>query len=149
MGGVLGQSGTLRKCNPSNNLRWVCQVDIGVWMSRAVLAHKLGFRTSPNPEVSWNLRNWPEGFVEGEENRLFIACEGKWIGYFKLAPYALFNRADSAAPYTLLFDTRSWTPIEPALVLRFRGFTYNVPSTLQHRSDAHISSIDSQQSSRQ
>jgi len=116
-------------------------------MSRAVLAHKLGFRTSPNPEVSWNLRNWPEGFVEGEENRLFIACEGKWTGYFRLAPYALFNRADSSAPYTLLFDTRSWTRIEPVPVRRFRGFTYDVPSTPQRRSDTHVTSIDSQESS--
>ena len=81
-------------------------------MSRAVFAHKLELRTSKNPEAAWNLRNWPEGYVEGEDNRLFIACQGKWIGYFKLAPYALFNRTDSAAPYTLLFDTRSWTPIK-------------------------------------
>jgi len=118
-------------------------------MSRAVLAHKLGFRTSPNPEVSWNLRNWPEGFVQGEENRLFIACEGRWIGYFRLAPYALFNRADTAAPYTLLFDTRSWTRIEPVPVQQFRGFTYDVPSTSQHRSHTHITDVDPQESSHQ
>jgi hypothetical protein len=114
-------------------------VDIGIWMSREVLADKLVLRTSRNPEAAWNLRNWPEGFVEGEENRLFIACEGKWIGYFKLAPDVLLNRADSAAPYTLLFDTRTWTAIEPAPVRPFRGFTYNVPSAAQPKLHNRVS----------
>jgi hypothetical protein len=127
----MGQSGTLRNCKPSNNLRWVCQVDIGIWMSRAVLAHKLELRTSRNPRATWNLRNWPQGYVEGEENRLFVACEGKWIGYFKLAPYMIWNRFDTAVPYTLVFDTRTWTPTQHVPVHRFRGFTHNVPAAAE------------------
>ena len=99
-------------------------------MSRAVLAHKLEYRTSRNPRATWNLRNCPS-FVKGEENRLFIACEGNWIGYFKLASYVLWNRFDDAVPYALVFDTRTWTPIPHAPVKRFRGFTYNVPSTTE------------------
>ena len=97
-------------------------------MSRAVLAHKLELRTSRNPRATWNLRNWPQGYVEGEENRLFVACEGRWIGYFKLAQDMLWNRFDPAVPYTLLFDTRTWTPIQSVTVHRFRGFTYKVPA---------------------
>lgn len=118
-------------------------------MSRQVFAHKLAFRTSRNPEAAWNLRNWPEGFIDGAENRLFVACEGKWIGYFKLAQDVLWNRADIAAPYTLLFDTRTWTPIKPVAVRRFRGFTYNVPSTLKPKSNEHIIDTIAQQSDAQ
>ena len=114
-------------------------------MSRAVFAHKLELRTSRNPEAAWNLRNWPEGYVAGGHNRLFIACEGKWIGYFKLAPDAVFNPKDSAAPYTLLFDTRSWTPIKSVPVRRFRAFTYKVPSRLDH-GDVHQLSTNSRHS---
>ena len=38
----------------------------------------------------------------------------------------LFNPKDSTH-YTLIFDTRTWTPIQPSPVHRFRGFTYKVP----------------------
>ena len=40
----------------------------------------------------------------------------------------LYNRHDRATPYTMLFDTRTWTRIEPVPAPRFRGFTYDVPS---------------------
>jgi hypothetical protein len=127
----MGQIETLVKCISNNNLRWVCQVDIGIWMSRTVLAHKLELRTSRNPNATWNLRNWPAGYVEGEENRLFVACEGKWIGYFKLAQGMLWNRFDTVVPYTLIFATRTWTPIQHVPVPRFRGFTYKVPAAAE------------------
>jgi hypothetical protein len=77
------------------------------------------------------LRNWPAGYAEGEENRVFIASEGKWIGYFKMAPYMIWNRFDAAVPYTLVFDTRTWTPIPHVPVHRFRGFTYSVPTVAE------------------
>ena len=104
-------------------------MDIGVWMGRDTLAEKLSLRRDKNPEAAWNLRRWPSGFVEGEENRLFVASEGAWRGYFKLADQVLWNREDVAVPYTLLFDTRTWTPIPARPAGRFRGFTYKVPAT--------------------
>ncbi len=39
----------------------------------------------------------------------------------------LYSPNDDRAPFALLFDTRTWTTIEPVVVKRFRGFTYNVP----------------------
>ncbi len=106
-------------------------MDIGVWMSRETLEDKLALRGDKNPEGAWNLGRWPSGFVEGEENCLFVASEGAWRGYFKLADGALLNRADPTAGFTLLFDTRTWTPIPPEPRTRFRGFTYKVPASPQ------------------
>ena len=40
----------------------------------------------------------------------------------------LYSPNDDRAPFALLFDTRTWTTIEPVVVKRFRGFTYNVPN---------------------
>jgi hypothetical protein len=105
-------------------------MDIGVWMTGPVLEHKLEARDERNPEQAWNIARWPSGLsTEGpEENRLFIASEGAWRGYFVLAGEALYNPKDPRTPFTLLFDTRTWTPIHPPVPLtRFRGFTYKVP----------------------
>jgi hypothetical protein len=103
-------------------------VDIGVWMSRETLEDKLALRQDSNPQAAWNLNRWPSGFREGEQNRLLVASEGAWRGYFRLADHVLVNRADPAAAYTLLLDTRTWTPIPPVPATRFRGFTYKVPA---------------------
>jgi hypothetical protein len=96
-------------------------------MSRATLNEKLSLRRQPNPETAWNLRNWPTGFTDGETNRLFVAVELAWRGYFTFTD-ALFNPRDHAVPYSILFNTKTWTPIRPIEARRFRGFTYNVPS---------------------
>lgn len=103
-------------------------MDLGVWMRADVLEHKLEARDERNPEQAWNLGRWPKGLSEPGEHRLFVACNGAWRGYFKLSGDALYNPDDSRTPYTILFDTRSWTRIEPVPVERFRGFTYSVPS---------------------
>ena len=108
-------------------------MDIGVWMSHDTLEDKLALRRESNPEGAWNLSRWPSGFVEGEENRLFVASEGAWHGYFKITD-ALWNRDDPDAAYTLLFDTRTWTTFPPVAATRFRGFTYAVPPTGPDRS---------------
>jgi hypothetical protein len=102
-------------------------MDIGVWMNRSTLAHKLEAQDEKNPEEAWNLARWPEGFSPQQTNRLFVASEGFWRGYFQLSKDALFNPADSKTPYALLFDTRTWAEIKPIPVKRFRGFTYQVP----------------------
>ena len=102
-------------------------MDIGVRMSKQTLAHKLEARHEKNPEQAWNLSKWPTQFSEPGENRLFVAVEGIWRGYFKLSKDALYNPNDTT-PYTLLFDTRTWTTIPPVSVKRFRGFTYKTPT---------------------
>jgi len=102
-------------------------MDIGVWMSVEVLEHKLQARQEDNTEQAWNLSRWPTGFTQEGEHRLFVAANDSWQGYFTLSPEALFNPNDQSAPFTLLFDTQSWTPIPPVPAKRFRGFTYNVP----------------------
>jgi hypothetical protein len=102
-------------------------MDIGVWMSAEVFEHKLQARQEKNTEQAWNLSRWPKGFTAGEKRRLFVATSGAWRGYFTLSGEALFNPADDSAPYTLLFDACSWTPIESVPTKHFRGFTYNIP----------------------
>jgi hypothetical protein len=106
-------------------------MDIGVWMRSDVLAHKLEAVHEKNTEQAWNLSRWPSRITEKAEHRLFVASSGYWRGYFKLGRDALFNPADKVAPYTLLFDTRSWTPIPKIPVSQFRGFTYHVPRLMQ------------------
>ena len=102
-------------------------VDIGVWMSAEVLEHKLEAREEQNTEQTWNLNRWPKGFTQEGEHHLYIASRGNWCGYFILSGEALFSPDDPSAPFTLLFDTQSWTSIPPTPAKRFRSFTYNVP----------------------
>jgi hypothetical protein len=97
-------------------------------MSGAVLEHKLDAQDEKNPEEAWNLARWPShAFRLGETNRLFVACDGAWRGYFVLSGEALYNPDDERTPFTILFDTRTWTEIRPVPAKRFRGFTYDVP----------------------
>jgi hypothetical protein len=96
-------------------------------MAAATLEHKLEAQDEPNPEQTWNLSRWPTRLTGDETNRLFVAVNGKWRGYFILQDEVLFNPSDSAR-YTLIFDTRTWTCIPPTPVRRFRGFTYKVPT---------------------
>jgi len=97
-------------------------------MGKKTLAHKLEARNEINPEEAWNLSRWPKKLSEEGDNRLFVASGGYWRGYFKLSKEALLNPRDKKVPYTLLFDTRTWTPIPKTPIHRFRGFTYKVPS---------------------
>ncbi len=102
-------------------------MDIGVWMRAEVLADKLDARSETNSEQAWNLARWPTALSEPGDHRLFVAVNGAWRGYFKIAGDALYNPDDARTPYTLLFDTTTWTPMTPVAVHRFRGFTYDVP----------------------
>lgn len=114
-------------------------MDIGVWMSKQTLDHKLRARYDQNSEQTWSLTRWPKGMSEQGENRLFIASGGQWRGYFTLADEALFNPRDTKVPYTLIFDTRTWTTITPTPVRRFRGFTYKVPTVPKPDNHVHSS----------
>jgi len=103
-------------------------MNIGVCMLTEVLADKLQARQEDNTEQAWNLSRWPKGFTQDGEHRLFVASKGAWRGYFTLRGEALFNPNDRSVPFTLLFDTRTWTSIRPVPAKRFRGFTYKVPN---------------------
>lgn len=97
-------------------------MDIGVYMSAEVLEHKLEAQSEGNTEEAWNVRRVPKGLGQsGQADRLFVACDGAWRGYFILSPEALWSPEDKRAPWTLLFDTKTWTPIRPMSVKRFRG----------------------------
>jgi hypothetical protein len=101
--------------------------DIGVWMRPEVLAHKLAARHRTKPIEAWNMGRWPTRLSRPGQHRLFVASNRAWRGYFRLCDDALYTAEDARAPFTLLFDARTWTPIEPLPVEPFRGFTYRVP----------------------
>jgi hypothetical protein len=96
-------------------------MDIGVWMAPEVLQHKLEARLERNTLASWNVRSIPSGLGESGPDRLFVASRGEWVGFFELEQDVLWTPDDPAAPVALLFDTRSWTPVHPGPVRRFRG----------------------------
>jgi hypothetical protein len=102
-------------------------------MSRETLREKLRQAGTDHPEAAWNLRSWPSGWGRPRRRHLFVALDGAWRGYFRLETNCLFNEEDRAVPYTLLFDTRTWTTIEAIPVKRFRGFTIDVPEELLPR----------------
>jgi len=104
-------------------------MDIGVWMSRAVLDHK---RATEFATQVWNLGDLPEGFVGAAgPHRLFVAVEGHWRGFFHLLPGVMQNDEDPGAPFTLAFDPRTWTPVLPERAPtkeRDTAFTVRVPA---------------------
>jgi hypothetical protein len=102
-------------------------------MNRGTLREKLRQAGTDHPEAAWNLRRWPTGWGRPRRRHLFVALDGAWRGYFRLEDVCLFNEKDQAVPYTLLFDTRTWTPIEAIPVKRFRGFTFEVPEDVLPR----------------
>ena len=104
--------------------------DIGVWMRPEVLTHKLAARHGPRPIEAWNMGRWPTRLSRPGHHHLFVASNAAWRGYFTLCDDALYTAEDPRAPFTLLFDARTWTPIAPLLVAHFRGFTYRVPALL-------------------
>ena len=104
-------------------------MDIGIWMNARTFEDKLDQQETPKPEAAWNLSRWPQGFSHDskQENRLFVACDGYWRGYFLISHEMLYLPEDEKTPYVMLFDTRTWTTIPNLPIKRFRGFTYKVP----------------------
>jgi hypothetical protein len=102
-------------------------VRVGVWMSRGVWAHKCDASAR---RQTWNLRAWPESAgVPRGPGRLYVAIRRHWRGYFRVEAFS-WHPADHAAPYTLVFDPRSWTPIPPVPSPsrdRALGYTLDVP----------------------
>jgi hypothetical protein len=87
-------------------------MDVGVWMSREVLAHK---RDRQHGTQVWNLRRVPQGLgaEESESHRLFVAVEGHWRGFFRLRTPILHNPHDPGGAYALVFDPGTWTAVLP------------------------------------
>ena len=104
-------------------------MDLGVWMSSAVLAHKQG--EAPGCVQVWNVGPLPDAFGRGRSpRRLFVAVRGQWRGFFVLSGQVLFNAQDAARPYTLIFDPRTWTPVAPQPApprAHGPGYTLQVP----------------------
>ena len=108
-------------------------MNIGVYCSPNVLAHKLERRHLPGKiEEVWNCSRTPKGMgLSPAPDRLVIACNGRWVGYFHLVPEVLIGDNDSAHACTLIFDAKSWTPLRNTLPRKpFRGWTYKVPEEL-------------------
>ena len=100
-------------------------MDLGVTMSTEVLEHKLEEAAERHRRVAtWNTRRLPKRLTPGWTNRLFVACEGFWRGYFALSDEVCWNPEDEAAPYALIFDPGQWTAITPISAPYFRGWKY-------------------------
>ena len=83
-------------------------MNIGVWMSSGVLAHK---REVDYQTQTWNLRELPEEFSRSSgPYRMFVAVDGYWRGFFVLKQIGC-NMQDKTSPWTVAFDPRTWTPV--------------------------------------
>ena len=104
-------------------------MNLGVWMSRGVLAHKRD--ASEHTTQAWNLKALPDELSGSPEpHRLFVAVNRRWCGYFVLQPWVHHNPHDPAVPWTLVFDATTWTAIPPQPAPppnRRLGYTLDVP----------------------
>jgi hypothetical protein len=106
-------------------------MDVGVSMSAAVLEHKLECAgDGRNPEVTWITRRVPKDLTPGWTNRLFVACDGLWRGYFPLSGDVMWTPEDEGAPWALIFNARGWTRLPGVAAPRFRGWRYLDPVAL-------------------
>jgi hypothetical protein len=102
---------------------------VGIHTRWEVLEDKLEQRDDPRDSTAtWQLTRLPEKLSKEGPNYLFVAVDGAWHGYFTLKGEILWNPEDRRAPYSLLFDTRTWVEIKPVRTKRFRGFTYSTPA---------------------
>ena len=100
-------------------------MDLAVVMRQEVLADKLeDGRVRGRAVATWNTRRVPTRLTPGWTNRLFVAAQGRWRGYFPLSGDVFWNPKDEAVPYALIFDPRRWTPIAAAPCPSFRGWRY-------------------------
>jgi hypothetical protein len=99
-------------------------MDLAVVMRQEVLADKLEEGRGGGRVATWNTRRLPTRLTPGWTNRLFVACHGRWRGYFPLSGDVFWNPRDEAAPYALIFDPYRWAPVGPASCPSFRGWRY-------------------------
>ena len=100
-------------------------MDLAVVMRQEVLTDKLeDGRVRGRQVATWNTRRVPKLLTPGWSNRLFVASQGRWRGYFPLSGDVFWNPRDEAAPYALIFDPRRWTPIVAVPCPSFQGWRY-------------------------
>ena len=100
-------------------------MDLAVVMRQDVLADKLeDGRVRGRAVATWNTRRVPTRLTPGWTNRLFVASQGRWRGYFSLSGDVAWNPKDEAAPYALIVDPRRWAPIVAVPSSSFRGWRY-------------------------
>lgn len=100
-------------------------MDLGVVMRGEVLAEKLeAGRADRRHVATWNTRRLPGRVTPEWTNRLFVACDGWWRGYFPLSGDVLWTPQDPSAPYALIFDPCRWSCIPAVRAPRFRGWRY-------------------------
>ena len=104
-------------------------MNLGVWMSRGVLAHK---RDAGEHDIQvWNMKALPDELSRSPEpHRLFVAVDGHWRGFFMLQPWVQRNPRDPTQPWALVFDANTWTTVEPQPAPprnRTAGYTLDVP----------------------
>ncbi len=104
-------------------------MNLGVWMSRGVLAHKRD--ASEHATQAWNMKALPDALSHSPgPHQLFVAVDGQWRGFFVLQPWVDRNPHDHTSPWTLVFDANTWTDIRPQPAPprnRERGYTLDVP----------------------
>ena len=104
-------------------------MDLGVWMSRGVLAHKRD--ASEHDIQAWNMKALPDELSRSPDpHRLFVAVDRQWRGFFVLQPWVHRNPLDKASPWTLVFDANTWTAVTPQPAPprdRTVGYTLDVP----------------------
>ena len=110
-------------------------MNLGVWMSRGVLAHKRD--ASEHATQAWNMKALPDELSHSPQpHRLFVAVDGHWRGFFVLQPWVDRNPRDTTSPWTLVFDANTWTAIQPQPAPprnRARGYTLDVPDSQSGR----------------
>ena len=104
-------------------------MNLGVWMSRAVLVHKRN--TGEHATQAWNMKALPDVFSHSPApHRLFVAVDRRWRGFFVLEPWVDHNPHEKTCPWTLVFDANTWTAIQPQPAPprdRRLGYTLEVP----------------------
>ena len=106
--------------------------DIGVSMSREILAHKKrdGKKSEDNC-CYWSIRRIPDELNTG--SKLWVASEGRWRGYFVVM--GIDFTGDGVPPEEnemngkseLLFYSDSWVEHDGGPRRPFQGYTYKVP----------------------
>lgn len=100
-------------------------MNLGIVMRGEVLEDKLEEgRVRRRGVATWNTRRLPTRLTPGWTNRLYVACQRSWRGYFPLSGDVYWNPKDAAAPYALIFDPRRWAPIVAVPCPSFRGWRY-------------------------
>jgi len=102
------------------------RVDIGIYTSRDIFDEKKKYSEDVEKWVWWDIKSKPS---KGEVERLFVAFNGKWQGYFTVhstEPVDVAVKGDSSNKYSIfLYQWHELT--EKISRTPFQGFTYNVP----------------------